>query len=162
MGLMLEISLAVLGAVVAVLIHTLERRAERRAAQRLLFAEALSDVFRWMEFPYRIRRRSPGAESRRALADDMNEMQERIRFRSGWLEIEDAVVFRAYQDLLGEVRKVVRPALKDAWESAPVTEDVGMNLNLNAPLWDAKPIDERARLYLAAARGRFRWWKVWT
>jgi hypothetical protein len=159
---MLEILLAVIGAVVAVLIHTLERRAERRAAQRLLFAEALSDVFRWMEFPYRIRRRAPGAESRHALADGMNEMQERIRFRSTWLEIEDPVVFQAYRDLLTQVGSVVGPALKEAWETNPITDDVGMNLNMNVPLWNSGPIDARVRLYLEAVHERFRWWKLWT
>ncbi len=88
-------------------------------------------------------------------------MQERIRFRSAWLEIQDPTVFRAYSDLLAEVRSVVTPALKDAWETPPITEDSGMNLNMVTPLWEPQPVNARVRGYLDAVRERFRWWNRW-
>ncbi len=69
---------AVIAAAVAVILAMAERRAARIDRKRQLFAEALSDVLKWAEFPYRIRRRAPEIESVYEIAAAMHDLQTRL------------------------------------------------------------------------------------
>lgn len=66
----------------------------------------------------------------------MSELQQRIRFHQSWLTIEDQGIASLYSDLLRAVRDQVGHNMRSAWEAAAVTDDAGMNLHLDAPLWD--------------------------
>lgn len=61
---MIALAVAAVGILGAVIAYVFEQRTDRRENLRQQFADALADIYRWTELPYRIRRRSPTARSR--------------------------------------------------------------------------------------------------
>ncbi len=106
--------------------------AESRAGSTFIraFAEAFEAVSAYKEFPYAIRRRRADApsEERVRLSEELRKVQTRLTYYLAWTQAESEVVGDAYAELVTELRRLAGAACRDAWLTAPITEDARMNI----------------------------------
>lgn len=128
------LSAAVIAAIVSGAITTvLARRAtslEERARVRTTLAEAYQAYADYKEFPYAIRRRrddQPGQERIR-LSEEVRRVQSRLSFYQAWTRAEDPTTGAAYNDLIGQLRRVAGTSMHAAWLEPPLDDDTGMNI----------------------------------
>jgi len=153
-----ETAVAVGSLAITAFLFAIERRASAVQAARERFGAALGDVQRWMELPYRVRRRASGDEARYALAAEVSSLQERLAFHSAWLQVEGKEVSAAYDALLKAARGQVRTHIRDAWSAEPISEDSGMNLqDFEVPVDVVTETDA----YLQAVRKHTAVWSIW-
>lgn len=103
----------------------------RKDRKRELYAEALSGVLEYWEFPYAVRRRrddEPAGERIR-LSESMREVQAKLAFHQAWIRTEDKRTSQAFEQLVAQTRKVMGQRIHDAWERPPITDDAGMNIS---------------------------------
>lgn len=127
-------TLIVVPVVVAVLtsIGTLiiTRAGEAANRRRDRYAEAVSTLVAWAEFPYRVRRRTDDEPATLSgLASLGHDLQERLACHQAWIATEHPAVAQAYADARATINAAVGPAVTEAWNSQPVTTATGMNLN---------------------------------
>ncbi len=145
---------ASVGAFAAFLVYLGQQLASRRDAKRALFSQALADVYRWAELPYRVARRRPGEEAKHAIAAGMSDLQETLYLHRSWLRIESSDVHRAYERLVEATKLRTAEHLRCAWE-APSPE-TGGDMNVGDLKID---IQEEVEGYVAAVRDHFAWWR---
>ena len=123
--------IALLGATVTVLLtHALSQRAARRERQARAFAEALVVIEEYAELPYRVRRRRPTEEARHDLTEQISEVQYRMAFHQGWLQIEAPDVAARYERLVRAAKRQAGGQMREAWHQPPATGDAGMSLGV--------------------------------
>jgi hypothetical protein len=94
------------------------------------YAEAVAGVVGWIEYPFRVRRRtSDDPETLGSLVDQGHTLQERLAFSTSWVAADDADNYEAYSRLVQNVKAEVVPLVQDAWNSTPITQASEMNLN---------------------------------
>lgn len=122
-----------------ILTHFLQTRTAKKGRQRSGYAEAVAGVVAWIEYPFRVRRRtSDDPETLTTLVDQGHALQERLAFSTAWIAADDADNYEAYSRLVQNVKAEVVPLIQDAWNSAPTTQASGMNLDgWGAPHADA-------------------------
>jgi hypothetical protein len=136
--------------ITATLTYALSQRAARRERQAKEFAEALAAVEEYAELPYRVRRRRSAEEARHALTEEISQVQSRIAFHQGWLQIEAPRVATFYDQLVRAAKRQAGVQMKEAWQLPPVTEDAGVNLGA---AYSRTEIDrERSRCVAAMRR----------
>ena len=128
------LSAAVVAAIVSGSITTaLARRAtrlEERARVRTTLAEAYQAYADYKEFPYAIRRRrnDQDGEERIRLSEEVRRVQSRLSFYQAWTRAEDPTTGAAYNDLVGQLRRVAGASMRAAWLEPALNNDAGMNI----------------------------------
>lgn len=144
-GLFGTLAVAALTAAVAKLGESTERRREG-------YAQAVRNLVRWIEYPYRIRRRTSDApETLAALAAEGHSIQEDLRCSETWVTADKAWAGALFRQVRKNLGASVGQACTEAWESPPVTSAADMNLNGFGP---AGAADELLR-FEQAVRFRF-------
>ena len=115
----------------------------------------MSTVVAWIEFPYRVRRRtSDDSETLTRLADRAHDLQERMAFDQAWIHTDSARLGQAYSTARNTISQHVAQAICDGWSSGPVTSPEEMVLGD----WGPAPAcaDELVRLQ-QQIDSRFAW-----
>ena len=113
-----------------VIVLALQRRWAAQDRRRDQYAEAVAAVVAWIEYPFRIRRRTSGAPTTLTeLANIGHDLQERLARNEAWLATYDKDAKAGYTELVGEVKKRTRPLIQKAWAATPTTSGTSMNLN---------------------------------
>ena len=106
------------------------RVGEATNRRRDRYAEAVRTLVAWVEYPYRVRRRTDDTpHTLTALASLGHDLQERLACHQAWIATERPDLARAYAQARASINEIVGPAIKEAWTSDPVTTPTGMNLN---------------------------------
>jgi hypothetical protein len=154
------VAVAILTATATLLINHVGAAADRR---RDHYAQAVQTLVAWVEFPYRIRRRTnDSSETIGALADLGHDIQERLACHEAWIGADRPRLAEEYARVRGEVGALVGPAAEEAWTLPPVGAPAGMNLGEWGPGAEAKPliaelqlaIERRPRLRRRSKRGQ--------
>lgn len=137
------------------LTHFLQARAAKKDRRRDGYAEAVAAVVAWIEYPFRVRRRtSDDPETLASLVGQGHTLQERLAFSTTWVASDDADNYEAYSRLVQNVKAEVVPLLQEAWNSAPITQAGEMNLNgWGTP--EAKAADENVSEFLDTVKRHF-------
>lgn len=97
--------------------------------RRQLYAEAVRTLVAWIEFPYRVRRRSDDeAGTLHELTSIGHDIQERLALHKAWMSAEHSGMALAYAESVKKVSLVVSLALREAWDSPFVSKPSEMNL----------------------------------
>lgn len=128
----------VLALVVAIIAHAitshLDRAAARRDERRVRYAEAVSTLVAWAEFPYRVRRRtSDTPETLAGLTSIGHDLQEKLACHEAWIAGDDPTVAVAYLQARDKLAPVVAEALENAWTSPPISDPAEMVLGRWGP-----------------------------
>ena len=118
-------ALALLGSLALWVLNQHAARRERRSAA---FGDALAAVERYMELPFRIRRRRDGPAARHDLASLISDIQVDLAHHQGWLDLVAPTVASAYRDLVTAARRDAGTAMSTSWLESPITTDRDMNL----------------------------------
>ena len=122
------------GLLTAVATLAVSRAAEIANRRRVRYAEAVQALVAWIEFPYRVRRRTSDEPTVLAdLARHGHDLQERLAFQQAWIGTESRRVAHAYVIARTAIDHVVGPALADAWSCSPATKATDMVLGSWGP-----------------------------
>ena len=122
------------GVIAAIATSILGRWAEATERRREAYAAAVKTLVAWLEYPYRIRRRtSDTPEELARLAGLGHDLQEDLRCHQTWIASESARVAAEYRDALNTISVLVAPACVEAWRTPPVTTAEGMVLGTWGP-----------------------------
>lgn len=157
------IAAAITGAIAVATLLINGRRA-RIDRQRVLFGEVLGNLAAYREFVYIVRRRrhdEPEAERIR-ISTELSAVQAKLNKHAAVLKVEAPRVALAYDELLRITRQIAGGAIRDGWNTEPITEDTSIHVDV-----DLTPIDTRERTYLlevgdhlsAAPAVVRRWWR---
>lgn len=127
----LTIALAVLGSsVVAGLIGTILGNARAiAAARRERYAQVVRCLVAWVEYPYRIRRRTSDEPAiLTALADRGHALQEQLAESRAWVAAESRALSEVLDGCISDITMLVGPACVAAWQEPPIATSAGMNL----------------------------------
>jgi len=107
--------------------YLLNQSRSRRERKATVFAEALTALRRYQDFPYKIwRRPAEDAQTRMLMADEQSEASRQVRFHLVWLQIDSPIVGEAFS-ALWRISQPARLANLDlAWQSGPITQDAQM------------------------------------
>lgn len=99
-------------------------------ARREGYANAVRSLIARGEYPYRVRRRvSDDADVLSALVERGHDLQEQLAACRTWVASEHRVLGQLFEEALTAIDTTVGPAIKDAWDTPPVSSATGMNLN---------------------------------
>lgn len=148
--------IAVFGAMVAYWLGQRQAAVERK---RRACAEAMADALKWLELPYRIRRRvddKPATLS--ALAERASDLRERLEFHEKWLRVEIPTAHSHFKILLQAVRTAAGPAIEAAWSTHPAQAASQMNLgSLNLQL---ATVDAAVDAFSSEVTRELVWWRL--
>jgi hypothetical protein len=127
---MTAIVIAVLTAALTTTATVLINRASEAANRRRdRYAEAVTTLVAWIEYPYRVRRRTDDKpETLAALVERGHDLQERLACHHAWITTEDADTATVYQAARAAIGQLVGPAIREAWDSTPAATAADMNL----------------------------------
>lgn len=122
-------------AVITALVTMVVSRANVSAnLRRDRYAQAVQALVAWVEFPYRVRRRTDDSPvTLSALASLAHDLQERLACHQAWIATEHPALARTYEQTLNAINQVVGPAVTEAWNTPPITSAGGMNLGAWGP-----------------------------
>jgi hypothetical protein len=108
----------VLGALGTAVLANLRAAAD---ARRDRYARAMRSLVAWVEYPYRIRRRTDDDKSTlAALAERGHTLQEQLAESRAWIAAENRAVSQVYEGCMRDIGAVVRLAVQEAWNQPPV------------------------------------------
>jgi hypothetical protein len=152
----------VIAAAVAIVVLLVNGRRARVDRQRLLFAAAFGDIAGYQEYVYIVRRRrhdQPEAERVR-ISNDLSEVQRKLNQHSAALKVEAPRVAEAFDELLRMTRLVAGAAIREGWNSPPITKDI--NIHVDIRLTAITPYEDllltEVRDHLSAVPGTVRRW----
>ncbi|RBY81687.1 hypothetical protein DQ238_06590 [Geodermatophilus sp. TF02-6] len=162
------LSAAVVAAIVSGSITTaLARRAtrlEERARVRTTLAEAYQAYADYKEFPYAIRRRrhDQDGKERIRLSEEVRRVQSRLSYYQAWTRAEDPTTGDAYNDLVGQLRRVTGASMRAAWLEPALDNDAGMNIGPDRV--DLSELRTAEETFLKAAENHVKalttpWWR---
>ncbi len=147
----LVVILPILGALFGA---ALGRWAEARNRRSEHYADAVRVLVRWVEYPYRVRRRTSNApEELRRLAELGHDLQEELQCHHTWIQAESPRVGRTYANAIATIKSQTAAATADAWQAQPVASGSGMVLEGWGPDSSAEVIETLNE----AISGRFGW-----
>lgn len=133
----------VLAALIAALIAVVgyrkqqQQQQHRRDQRAVMFAEALWAVEDYLEAPYRVRRRDGSRQARMAVTDHISDIQSRISFHTGWLDLHASPQVRdAYTSYVGAAKQEAGPQIIAAWKTRPTRRD--RNVPIGEPVRQPK------------------------
>ena len=146
----------VIGAVLAYLLGQRRTSVERK---RTLCAEAIADALKWLELPYRIRRRPDNTpQTLTALGDRINDLRERLQFHEKWLRIEIPQSVVSYQRLVEEVMAAARQEIADAWTDSPAENASDMNIGQLSIIREG--VDIAVEDFSSEVVKALAWWRI--
>jgi hypothetical protein len=105
------------------------RRAEATERRRMAYSEAVEALVSWIEYPYRVRRRTSDNPATLDLLTELgHDLQERLACHQTWVAAECIWAGETYERVLAGIRGPCAEATKSAWEATPITAAAGMNL----------------------------------
>lgn len=108
------------GTVAGYLANQSRSRRERKATA---FAEALTAVRQFYDFPYKVwRRTDDGPETRARLSDEHSATATQATFQLAWLQVDSPVVGEAYQAVIDAMRDERRANYALAWQTPPIAD----------------------------------------
>jgi len=120
----------VLAALTTAATMAVTRVGEATDRRRDRYAQAVQTLVAWIEFPYRVRRRTDDTlDTLKALADLGHDLQERLAGHQAWIAAEHPRLATTYAATRATITNHVRPAVQEAWEAAPAATPAAMNLN---------------------------------
>jgi len=120
----------------------LNRQDTARSRRRQGYASAVAAVVAWIEYPFRVRRRtSDDPDTLAELAGLGHDVQERLAASLAWVAADDAKRYEDYSALVALAHRTMGPLVQEAWRCSPVAGADGMNLNG----WGAVPSGEVQR-----------------
>lgn len=136
------------------------RSSDTATKRREGYADAVSTLVAWIEFPYRIRRRvDDKPETLAGLANIGHELQERLASHEAWITAEHPSVAGAFQAARGEMGRIIGPCAKEAWTTGPITAAAEMNIGDWGPGRDCAP---HVQAFQEVVKTRFGWCRVET
>jgi hypothetical protein len=121
------ILIAAISLVGIALAAALSRWGDATNRRRTSYASAVETMVAWVEFPYRIRRRTSDAPGELArLADIGHDLQERLSCHAVWIGAECHALGKHYQEALVSVGQLVGPACNEAWRTPPIASAADM------------------------------------
>lgn len=153
-GVVVAITLLGSSVVAGLVTSVLSNLRSAATARREGYANAVRSLIAHGEYPYRVRRRvSDDADVLSALVERGHDLQEQLAACRTWVASEHPVLGRLFEAALATIDTSVGPAIKDAWNSPPISAAAGMNLNGWGPddQWPHVAMLERAVGY------RFGW-----
>jgi hypothetical protein len=158
LAVVVPLSVAAIGVIGIVIGATLARWAEATNRRRDSFAAAVQTLAAWVEFPYRIRRRtSDSPEELGRLAGLGHDLQEHLRCHLTWIAAESPRLGGHYRRAVDSVSGLVGPASQEAWKSPPITQPSQMVLGPWGPGGACQTIIED---FQRALTWRFGWRRV--
>ncbi len=149
---------AVIAGLAAVLGYLIGQRQATLERKRRACAEAMADALRWLELPYRIRRRpNDDPETLNELAEKSSSLREQLGFHEKWLSVEVPQVHQSFTDLVTKVRKAAGPAISDAWEARPAETPREMNVGR---LLDTEEAERAADQFSSEVERQLTWWRI--
>jgi hypothetical protein len=103
------------GALLALLRAAVRVASDAQDRRRRLYSKAYKDAMAWREMVYRVRRRTGGEETDRALIERFHKLQERIDYYEGWTASESRWMGRSYCRLVNAIKEKCAGPLRDAW-----------------------------------------------
>lgn len=126
------------------------------------YADAVSTLVAWSEFPYRVRRRvDDEPDTMAALAAIGHDLQERLACHEAWISTDSATAAAAFKMARASLAEPVGEAIKDAWDKPPISKASEMNLGTWGPGSVAAPVVTELQGKFATRFGpeRFKtWW----
>lgn len=120
------LSTSVLTAVVTSLLGRWATATEQR---RQKYADAVATLVAWLEYPYRIKRRTSDDPAELArLAELGHGLQEQLRRHQTWITTEHQTTAAVFTSCLQAIGKLVGPCCRDAWASPAATRAADMNV----------------------------------
>ncbi len=105
------------------------RAGEATNRRRDRYAQAVQTLVAWIEFPYRVRRRTDDNPSTlKALVDLGHDLQELLACHQAWIATEHPQLADAYASTRATLTTLVGPAINEAWETRPAEKPADMNL----------------------------------
>lgn len=143
----------------AAMSFALSRLSERASRRRECYAAATRQLVAFLEYPYRIRRRtSDKAEELARLADVGHEIQESLQYHETWVAAESRWAGEVFGSVRADLSADVGPACNEAWAASPITSAIGMNLSG----WGPNGAADHIRRFERAVTWRFGWRRVLT
>lgn len=152
----LAVGFVVGSGVTGVLANRIFDRADRR---RTAQAEAAAVVVAWVEYPYRIRRRtSDSPEVLAGLAACGHDLQERLARAEAWLNADKPRIAASFEATVATAKGAIGSLIEEAWISDPIDVPEGMILDG----WGKEEAKQaQAAITLFQHELRRRWWKLW-
>lgn len=138
----------------AAISFALGRWSDTSARRRDGYSTATRELLAWVEYPYRIRRRTsdnPADLSR--LADVGHGHQEALRYRQTWIAAENPWVGKVFVQVRSDIGSILGPSCNDAWATGPVTIAAAMTL----AGWGPAGVDAHIERFEKAIQFRFGW-----
>jgi hypothetical protein len=112
----------------------LTRASEATDRRRDRYADAVTALVAWVEFPYRVRRRTDDTPSTlAALAARGHDLQERLACHQAWIAAENSDVAAVYKKARRVIARHVGVDLQEAWLTSPTGTAAAMNLGSWGP-----------------------------
>lgn len=119
----------VVAALTAAATLLLTRASEAANRRRDRYAGAVETLVAWIEFPYRVRRRTSDDPATLAeLAARGHDLQERMACHQTWIATEYPALADQYDHTRATVTSAVAPAVAEAWTLKPISAAHDMNL----------------------------------
>lgn len=125
-----KLAVPILIAVVSIILTAaVTRWSDATARRRDAYAAAVATLVAWIEFPYRIRRRTSDSPDELArLAGLGHDLQERLSCHTTWIGSESQRMGLRYGETLAAISRLTSDANTEAWRSAPATHGSDMVL----------------------------------
>lgn len=144
---------------VAALTAAVARFSDATERRRDGYAQAVRNLVRWCEYPYRIRRRTSDApDVLAALAAEGHAIQEDLRCSETWVTADRGWASDLYREVRKAMAASVGKACTEAWAASPVTTASQMNLGE----WGPTDAADQVMRFEKAVRLRFGLWRTVT
>lgn len=112
----------------------LQRASEAADRRRERYASTVATMVAWVEFAYRVRRRTDDSPATLAsLANRGHDLQEQLAGHQAWIATESSAAAEQYSKARVAIGPLVGAALREAWESPSIITPSGMNLGTWGP-----------------------------
>ena len=108
---------------------TISRSGEAANRRRDQYAQAIQTLVAWIEFPYRVRRRTDdNPVTLSSFAELGHDIQERLACHQAWIATEHPPVATSYSKTRQTIDPVIGAAISEAWNTPPTGTAAQMNL----------------------------------
>jgi len=136
---------------------SLGRWNDATARRREGYSAGTRELVAWVEYPYRIRRRtSDDLPVLSLLADLGHEHQENLRYRQTWIAAENRWVATVFTEVRSDLAAILGASCNDAWDSGPIRAAGDMTLGA----WGPKDVELHLERFENAVGFRFGWRRI--
>lgn len=149
---------ALVAAVATIATLIVNGRRARVDRQRTAFADAFGDIEAYREFAYIVRRRrhdEPEAERSRISAE-LSAVQQKLNRHRAVLRVDAPRVAVAFAAMLDATRRIAGAAIRDGWNTPPITADRDIHLTLDLSV--IEPFQDRYLEAVADHLALAPWW----